>query len=466
MTLERPATTDLRVGRYAIQDAFVGECPAPTCELSRETVKPFYAVFNPFEGSDDGHVTGLSEGKLTAGSDGYVLGTTSRQFHWNGNANLPYQVKPTDETVFEYAMDEVDSLGADATSAEAAAAELTETVDVDRRLALRLTVPPDPTAGDPTTVTATVRNLRDGPVDDVDVRLHLPPGVGAGRTRFDVGTLGPLESTAVNVTPTPDELPLTVEAQATSPDAGLAYRSAALGGDEAAGPDLSVGEPSATVGSGESVETTVTFEGVPGESASASASAPEGVSVSFDPPNGTVGPDGQFATTATLAADAGLQPGEYVVHATARGGASGAHVATVELAVAAAPAFEVDYEVRETTVAPGGTATVENAGTAAGEATLALRIDGADQETRTVELDPGETRTVEFAASFDGPGEQTVRVNDLPATTVTVEAEPGPTATGADGGGLGIPGFGVATGLAVLLAAALLARRRGGGAGS
>ncbi len=69
-------------------------------------------------------------------------------------------------------------------------------------------------------------------------------------------------------------------------------------------------------------------------------------------------------------------------------------------------------------------ATVENAGRAAGTATLELRIYDETVETRRIQVDPESSRTVTFTRVFDSPGAVPVSVNGLDAGTLTVEESP------------------------------------------
>jgi PGF-pre-PGF domain-containing protein len=117
------------------------------------------------------------------------------------------------------------------------------------------------------------------------------------------------------------------------------------------------------------------------------------------------------------------------------------------------------------------TATVENAGTAAGEVRLALTGDGASVDERTVVVAAGETTTVTLAASFDAAGEYTLAVGDVTAGTVTVESATTQTTTtttetrtttttttATESGGT--PGFGVLGAVGSILLLVLLRSRR------
>jgi outer membrane protein assembly factor BamB len=113
---------------------------------------------------------------------------------------------------------------------------------------------------------------------------------------------------------------------------------------------------------------------------------------------------------------------------------NGTYVATTRTVhVASPPVFEVDIAGTNAPVEEGTTvsveATVENTGSAAGEQTVALSVDGTEVDSKTVSLSSGASTTVTLSwttASGDA-GTYTATVasdNRSASTSVTVEAPP------------------------------------------
>ena len=107
--------------------------------------------------------------------------------------------------------------------------------------------------------------------------------------------------------------------------------------------------------------------------------------------------------------------------------------------------------VRETTLADAAveagaettvTATVENAGGAAGERTLTLMADGEPVDATDVTLDSGESTTVTFSVAFETTGTYDLAVDGTPVGELSVDEESASTettsvgedGTGSDGG--------------------------------
>lgn len=106
---------------------------------------------------------------------------------------------------------------------------------------------------------------------------------------------------------------------------------------------------------------------------------------------------------------------------------------------------------------------VENTGEADGIYTLRLSVAGVVLERETVRVAAGDQQTVEFTHSFAAPGEYELSINSE-QVDLTVEASEDDTG-GTDSGETDssedeIPGFGVFSALAALLAVAVAARRR------
>jgi len=87
-----------------------------------------------------------------------------------------------------------------------------------------------------------------------------------------------------------------------------------------------------------------------------------------------------------------------------------------------------DYSVGNTTVDVGEsvtvTATVENVGSSAANATVEFIVDNQTAETRNVSVGANATTNTTFQTSFGTPGPHTVAVNDLAPTTITVQTPP------------------------------------------
>ncbi|MUV60635.1 DUF1102 domain-containing protein [Halobacterium sp. CBA1126] len=86
-----------------------------------------------------------------------------------------------------------------------------------------------------------------------------------------------------------------------------------------------------------------------------------------------------------------------------------------------------DARLGQTTVAPGEsasvTANVTNAGTAAGEQTVSVTVDGSVVAQRVVDVAAGDTANVSVPVERDDPGEYAVAVGGVDAGTLVVEAE-------------------------------------------
>jgi PGF-CTERM protein len=112
------------------------------------------------------------------------------------------------------------------------------------------------------------------------------------------------------------------------------------------------------------------------------------------------------------------------------------------------------------------TAVVENTGETAGDARVALVVNGLTVATERVELAAGESARVTFDRRFENRGTFEIAVGDTTAGQVVV-ATPTPSVTETVGTttdnstSSSFPGFGPAAVVAALLAVALLARRRG-----
>jgi hypothetical protein len=83
-----------------------------------------------------------------------------------------------------------------------------------------------------------------------------------------------------------------------------------------------------------------------------------------------------------------------------------------------------DYSLNATSLSVNETlavtATLENTGDAAGNATVPLIIDNQTVQNDTVQVSPGKTQTVTVYRTFDAAGEYNVTVGDHPPTAVTV----------------------------------------------
>ncbi|PGF14376.1 hypothetical protein CP556_21515 [Natrinema sp. CBA1119] len=173
---------------------------------------------------------------------------------------------------------------------------------------------------------------------------------------------------------------------------------------------------SVTVGEETTVNTTVTYEN--------NGSAVEGATLNVtgagvDVADQTTDANGtaQFTVNASEA-------GDITVNATLAGTNMGQ--ATITAEPAAQPDISVDYDVDSETVEVGEnvtvTATVTNAGDAAGSADVTFNADGTEVENQSVDVDANNSTTVEFTTSFDSAGSHNVSINDLNATEITVQA--------------------------------------------
>ncbi|MFC5135707.1 MULTISPECIES: CARDB domain-containing protein [Haloferacaceae] len=95
---------------------------------------------------------------------------------------------------------------------------------------------------------------------------------------------------------------------------------------------------------------------------------------------------------------------------------------------------EIADEALETGVGTTVTATVENAGGAAGERTLAFTADGETLESETASLAPGESTTVTFPVGFDEDGAYDLAVDGTSAGTLLVGDGTDSSDRGAQGG--------------------------------
>ncbi|WP_134671340.1 S8 family serine peptidase [Halorussus marinus] len=118
------------------------------------------------------------------------------------------------------------------------------------------------------------------------------------------------------------------------------------------------------------------------------------------------------------------------------------------------------------------TASVENAGMAAGIERVGLAVDGETVVTANVTLAPGETEAVRFDRAFETPGERSIAVGGATAGTLAVTADraetPEPTTAETDatddptrdgGTTTGAPGFGLLATVVALVGAAVAAWR-------
>ncbi|WP_137286964.1 PKD domain-containing protein [Halorussus salinisoli] len=177
--------------------------------------------------------------------------------------------------------------------------------------------------------------------------------------------------------------------------------------------------------------------------------------------------DGEVVATETVEVPAGeteevtveesLAPGTHEV------GLDATPVGNVTVAEPTAETGIADVSANESAIAPGEqvaiTATVENTGSEAGEREVALTLFGEQVATKTVEVPAHETKRVTFVRRIDAAGNYTATVGNASAE-LSVEAESeddGPASPDVP-----VPGFGVETTVAALLAAAalLIVRKR------
>ncbi|WP_128476863.1 S8 family serine peptidase [Halorussus pelagicus] len=159
--------------------------------------------------------------------------------------------------------------------------------------------------------------------------------------------------------------------------------------------------------------------------------------------------------------------GQYVLRGTA------ASTGTFAVGVRSGALSVTDASVGATSVEPGErvevTATVENDGSGTASDTAAVSVDGEVVAEKSVELAGGESKRLTFEVALDLPGERELAVDGESAGLVSVADNGTDAGSGdadgtasetTDGGSGSIPGFGVSTALAALLAGLVAARRR------
>ncbi|HWG91782.1 MAG TPA: CARDB domain-containing protein, partial [Candidatus Thermoplasmatota archaeon] len=143
---------------------------------------------------------------------------------------------------------------------------------------------------------------------------------------------------------------------------------------------------------------------------------------------------GETYSDGTLVFAVPASPGKYVLTAEKEGYPS-TSTALVVAPPPGAPQFTfsnlrvIDEKGREVRSAPVGSALsiladVANTGTATGEVSARLRINGNVLDTAAVHLAPGERTTVAFEREFPRAGAYTVGINDVPTRTLLVGGEP------------------------------------------